>query len=294
MKLVKVTIRKYRSIQDASNLALDSYTVLVGPNNEGKSNILKATALALTVLSRAKIVERTNRVARYGYTGQFDFDYDWERDYPIQLQDKAPEGRSTVTLEFQLTELELSQFREYVGVNLTTNLRIKLGFGKKDVIPDILMQGKGKERLNVKRRQVMGFIRDRLVVQYISAIRPAEFARSIVDRVLDAELRQLEQRPDYLHLLNEIEEMQRPVLQAISESITNIVTEFIPDVTSITIETPEGIRRAVRSRCRILVDDGVCTELQLKGDGIISLTSISLVRQISQQALEGKHLILAM
>ena len=58
MKLVAFSVRNYRSIVEAYKLSLGNYTVLVGPNNEGKSNILKAIALSLAVLTRARVRRR--------------------------------------------------------------------------------------------------------------------------------------------------------------------------------------------------------------------------------------------
>lgn len=40
MRLVSFSVRRFRSITEAYKLPLGDYSVLVGPNNEGKSNIL--------------------------------------------------------------------------------------------------------------------------------------------------------------------------------------------------------------------------------------------------------------
>jgi putative ATP-dependent endonuclease of OLD family len=75
--------------------------------------------------------------------------------------------------------------------------------------------------------------------------------------------------------------------------LTRTISAFITDVQDITLESESRIRRALRTSTRVLVNDGVKTDLQLKGDGIISLTAISLLRHISQGALGQKSLILA-
>ena len=49
-----------------------------------------------------------------------------------------------------------------VGVNLSTNLKVKLGFGPEDVSIDILMKGRGKKTLNKKHTEVADFIQYRL------------------------------------------------------------------------------------------------------------------------------------
>jgi predicted ATP-dependent endonuclease of OLD family len=55
MKLIAFSVRNHRSIVEAYKLSLGSYTDLVGPNNEGKSNIVKAIALSLAVLTHAEV-----------------------------------------------------------------------------------------------------------------------------------------------------------------------------------------------------------------------------------------------
>ena len=47
MRLSRVSVRKYRSIDKAADFAVGDFTVLVGPNNQGKSNLLRAAVLAM-------------------------------------------------------------------------------------------------------------------------------------------------------------------------------------------------------------------------------------------------------
>lgn len=174
MKLVAFSVRNYRSIVEAYKLSLGRYTVLVGPNNEGKSNIVKAIALSLSVLTKSRLYRRARHAPiRYYRSGfRFEFDYDWSRDFPVSLQQRHPDGRSEFTLEFTLTDDDFAKFRENVGVNLTTNMKIKLGFGPDDASFEALMKGKGKKTLNSKREEISDFIRTHVSSQYISALRP--------------------------------------------------------------------------------------------------------------------------
>jgi len=129
MKLIAFSVRNYRSIIEAYKLSLGSYTVLVGPNNEGKSNIVKAIALSLSILTRAQVRRRARRGPFRYYSTESRFDYEWNRDFPVSLQLRYPTGRSEFTLEFDLTKEDFDMFRDQVDVNLTTNLKIKLMFG---------------------------------------------------------------------------------------------------------------------------------------------------------------------
>ena len=50
MQLIRFSIERYRSITSLSEFAISDLTVLVGPNNEGKSNVLRALDCALNIL----------------------------------------------------------------------------------------------------------------------------------------------------------------------------------------------------------------------------------------------------
>ena len=92
MRLCSISVRNYRSIAKASELNFGNYTVLIGPNNEGKSNILNAIALSLKFF--ALRAGRPHIGSRYSNKGYFYFrpglDYNWERDFPVSLQTKTP------------------------------------------------------------------------------------------------------------------------------------------------------------------------------------------------------------
>ena len=50
MKLVSFSVTNYRSITKAHKIAIGQYTVLLGKNNEGKSNISNALNCAMNIL----------------------------------------------------------------------------------------------------------------------------------------------------------------------------------------------------------------------------------------------------
>lgn len=50
MKLVEFSVKNYRSITDAHRIVLQNKTVLVGKNNEGKSNLLTALNTAMKAM----------------------------------------------------------------------------------------------------------------------------------------------------------------------------------------------------------------------------------------------------
>ena len=94
MKLHKVTIKNYRSIRRKTILELTEFTSLIGPNNEGKTNILRALTIAFAVIHNwQRIKENSNslegtKARRFLEDLKIDSaiglvsDYIYSRDYP--------------------------------------------------------------------------------------------------------------------------------------------------------------------------------------------------------------------
>lgn len=293
MKLIGFSAKNFRSISTAYKLPLTDYTVIVGPNNEGKSNILKAVGLALTSLTGSK-PHRFRRAGTMSYSnrGMERFDYNWERDYPINLQANQPDGRSEFTCEFELTDSELEEFKIKTKVNLNSALKAKITIGKQDLKFDFLMKGKGKESLNKKRVEISQFVNEKILLQYIPAIRTSDLAINIVESLLESELSQLEDNTEFKEVIKIINKLQQPIIKKIAKSLKESISGFIPDVKNISIKNRENIGRLISSSCKVYVDDGIETDLQFKGDGVISLTAISLLQHFSQQGSLNKGLVL--
>ena len=101
MQLVSFSVKNYRSITTAYKLPVRQSTILIGPNNEGKSNVLRALAICLEILRNMGDSRLTaGRLRSYQYGGRAE--YSWVDDFPISLQVKQPQGESVFDLEFQL------------------------------------------------------------------------------------------------------------------------------------------------------------------------------------------------
>ena len=88
MKLASFSVINYRSITNARKIQTNNMTVLVGKNNEGKSNILRALTLAMDIMKMYSVNPRMLMAANRYLRGK----YSWERDYPIALQEANPNG----------------------------------------------------------------------------------------------------------------------------------------------------------------------------------------------------------
>ena len=85
MKISSFSVKNYRSIVDAHIVKLKDYNVLIGKNNEGKSNILKALSVCMSCISDYKRF----RYGRLGYKYRDDVAFcNWQNDFPFQLRNR--------------------------------------------------------------------------------------------------------------------------------------------------------------------------------------------------------------
>lgn len=87
MRIKSFEVENYRSIQHA-RLDLAGATTLVGPNNEGKSNVLRAVVCGMRTLSGfdgPQRVQRTITGRLFGVEQDFG-GYEREQDLPVGLQ----------------------------------------------------------------------------------------------------------------------------------------------------------------------------------------------------------------
>src|SRR6056297_3505582 len=137
MRLVSFSVENYRSITTARKIPLSDYSLLVGANNEGKSNILHALTLGMNALvewhrqvrrtSDGRIIRAssTTILGRLGRTQG----YDWETDFPVSKQKKATQSSTTnITLEFELDDAETQTFKNDIKSNLNGTLPLMISF----------------------------------------------------------------------------------------------------------------------------------------------------------------------
>ncbi|WP_186389502.1 ATP-dependent endonuclease [Stappia sp. TSB10P1A] len=290
MRLVSFSVENYRSITNAKKIPLSDYSLLVGANNEGKSNILHALALGMNALIEwHRQVRRTSdgRVVRLpsSLIRSHRIGYDWDTDFPVRKQIKPNAGiGSSVTLEFALNEAETAEFKDEIKSNLNGTLPILIYFTKGDFEVTVKKPGRGQAMLTRKSTRIADFVSKRIRFEYIPAIRTAESAAKVISQLVDRELHRLEGDPEYAEAISKIEELQQPVFDELAEAIKSTVARFLPSVTSVELKSRREARyKSLRRDFEIIVDDGHLTRLDRKGDGVQSLAALALMRHASEQ-----------
>ena len=87
MKLSDFSVVNYRSITTARKIKTNNMTVLVGKNNEGKSNILRALTLAMDIM---KIYSKDPRSLQIAVRPYLKNHYSWEKIIQYLYKKKIP------------------------------------------------------------------------------------------------------------------------------------------------------------------------------------------------------------
>jgi predicted ATP-dependent endonuclease of OLD family len=294
MRLASITVEKFRSITKAYKIGLGPSTVLVGPNNEGKSNILRALAAAMNLLTRERLVDpkkgrSTPALFRYS---RF---YDWSRDFPVALQTDQPTGQSVITLEFALTEEERKQYKTQLKSKITGTLPLRIAFDRDgNATVTLHKKGPGAKEQSKKSREIARFVAERIWFEHIQAVRTARSAQEIVEELVARELSLAEADPRFQEALKQIAELQQPLLDQVSSNIKQTLVAFLPEVNEVKVQIPQESRyEALRRACQIVIDDGTPTLLQYKGDGVQSLAALGIMRHVTETSAAGRNLVLA-
>jgi predicted ATPase len=105
----------------------------------------------------------------------------------------------------------------------------------------------------------------------------------------------LEENAQYKQALSDIAEIQRPLLDSLSEQISETMRQFLPNIREFSIQIGEQDRSfALSGIAEIFLNDGATTPLAFKGDGVQSLAAIALMRHTSQSSHQDRDVLIAL
>ena len=215
MKLVNFSVTNYRSITNAHKINLQNFTILVGKNNEGKSNLLKALSVAMKVLMH---YGRTADPYFFGYR-YWRTIYDWNRDFPIQYQGRMRGLESIFKLEFCLDEEELVEFHKETKTKGNSNIAVVIKINKDNEIK-VEVPKRGTSTYNKKSQQIAKFISQRVSFNYIEAIRTQNMAIDVLKEVIVEQLQTLKNNEEYINSVDKINSLQQEMKSNLLSFIT--------------------------------------------------------------------------
>jgi putative ATP-dependent endonuclease of OLD family len=296
MKLTSIQVENFRSIIKTQVLILGRHlTSIIGPNNEGRSNLLRAIVLAMECLRGFRGASDLGlRVTESGIMRLQRNTYDWQNDFPQGLQAKYPDGHTTLTLTFELSVSERDTFKKACGNAINNDLPIQIEIGLKGARFRVRKPGRGAKSYERSSIKIARFISENFEFEYIPAIRPGQMSLEIVGNLLERELAVLAEDEKYKESIKIIDQLQGPVYEQLEVNVQAQLRKLLPSVKRVKI-VPSKRPQYNSPRFRtpeLIIDDGTATSLESKGDGIKSLTAISLMRA-SQAANKAGGLVVA-
>ena len=259
MKLSDFSVINYRSITTARKIHTNNMTVLVGKNNEGKSNILRALTLAMDIMKLYAMNPRMLSTSRVYLQGR----YNWERDYPVSLQEVNPNGLSSVDLTFELSEHEINDIRQITGIRLSSYIPVRVSINHSTVKIDIPKRGTAAFSNPNNKQKIIEYVCNKIDFNFIPAVRTEQDALKVIESLIETELKVLDSNDEYTNAVDVINKLQQDVLDNISRQIISPMREFLPALRNIQIKISNDKRRnALRRNAEIIIDDGTATSIQ--------------------------------
>jgi putative ATP-dependent endonuclease of OLD family len=220
-------------------------------------------------------------------------DYVWENDFPRSLQNKYPDGHTTLTLTFELSNVERDAFKKACGNAINNDLPVQIDIGIKGARFKVRKPGRGAKSYERSSLKIAKFVSENFEFEYIPAIRPGQMSLEVIGNLLERELAVLSEEPTYKESMKVIERLQKPIYERLELDVQAQLRKLLPSVKRVKIVPSRRPQYSSRLRIpELIIDDGTATSLESKGDGIKSLTAISLMRA-SQVGSNAGNLVIA-
>ncbi len=291
MKLTSVTVRNFRSYingngEQPHKLVLgNGLNVLVGPNNCGKSNLLRAVALALQDSGGAD------------FSPADDVPSQMPRAYPAITLSFSSDGKTSVekTLLALLDEYERSAGAKKTNAGLgEIILRVTYRGPDRDVTFGVKGNASKKGKPELHERAIAQFKKSIRFVYLRSGEGLSNFLsgtfRELLHTVrqehLSDEVAHAEKRRDEF-----IRKLKEDLLTPLGEHIKNELSEVLPEIDSIAVHPFVPTLEDILSGAKITVKDSADTALLNKGTGVRGALLVGLLTYLAKHS--RRSLVLA-
>lgn len=282
MRIAKVRIHNYRSFKDIS-VNLSPYTVIVGQNNVGKSNILRAIELFFSSprlgsrqLRRLFYPNRPSRIfhSRYRREGL----YNYQRDFPVNLQSNPGKKCTLVTISFILEKKDfeklglLKKFERFKTIDISQFIRVARDKTENAEYRSTSLNGDDLNEFLDWLFSTSDFVR-------IPSSRASEASQDLLRSFTNRIFANLSGSYNVKRALESLATKAKQEIGMAEKSILLKLEQFIPELESVSLdlgELPEISE--ILGISNIKINDGTLTYLSNKGDGVQSLFFIGLMQ----------------
>lgn len=283
MKLEKFTVSRYRSIDRAQNIVLGKdTTVLVGKNNEGKSNLLRALNLAIGQMkeiakANSKPVDgvwNPNGTIRHNRNTVYDF----EVDFPKKKSEKSVRT-TNIKLYFSLSDNDIIDFKKQLKLGINSELTLEFIYSQQNTLR-VNVYKRGGRNWQDKILEIIKFVSSRIGFNYIPAVRTEDSFMDIINKELRYALRKVETDANYESQLKKLQKIEEEATKSITDKISEELKYWLPNTTGVRIDLSDTYSRNFFFRRNLnlfVTSSGIETLLENKGDGVKSLFALALL-----------------
>ena len=179
MRIQKFTVSNYRSILGAKNITMGKYTVLVGKNNEGKSNLIRALNLAIgnmKYIAMYNIHPIKNRWNMSRFSGSNNSNvYSYDIDFPKNHRKKS-NSVTKIQLHFELSDTEIECFHQDLKLRTNNSLTLVFSYDDNNML-NIQVAKQGGKNWQNKILDIIKFVSQSLNFTYVPAVRTTDTIR---------------------------------------------------------------------------------------------------------------------
>lgn len=278
MELTIFRISRFRLFTEEVRIDLKSPTILIGPNNEGKSTICDA----LNIFFSQRIARRRLRYRSvYGPGSSNRGTYDVHRDYPMQIQ----AGRRWPTefiATFKIEQHDQKFLPDSISKRVSIDVIRKWSYENEEMTTHI-------DGLNEEQSlQVMRYINRSIKFVLVPAIREERNLESIFEQVFSSTIEsRISNSRKISRLKKDLKTLLGPEIKKSIKSINNTLVEFMKKDVKVDFKWDISVSRSI-SLEEITAHDGNLTNISLKGDGIKSLMTMALLTQYAEIETDRK------
>jgi AAA ATPase-like protein len=280
MHISTLSLRRFRAFDQQVAMPLSSFTVLTGPNNLGKSTILRALALFFAALQRGRSSALPNR------------DYRYEEDYPKHYfgrRGRRWPTRVAVDIELEPEDQRAIEQEAQVGVPETFGVSV-------EVVPRRGLLTRFSFELDLplqveETARLLHWLGQNLRYVYVPANRDTDqLRRSVFPELLGGAIDGVRRSRQRIEGLQQFYSDVLTQLRNVETTLVDELHKYLPDVQTIRFDIGDlDLLRLVNIR-DLRIDDGANTSIEQKGDGFKSLFVISLLQYMARQRY-GKNLV---
>ena len=288
MQIGTIEIQNFRNITNCTLSNSNMFVILV-KNNSGKSSVLKSIYYSMNLLLNIELfISKTNFTKRKlssirSYIELFDCNRDMKR-----IDGQRRQKHSTFRVRFLLSENEQAVLKKIAKgrYEFESILEYTIDYDHENNFDIKLKTNPNGRFINNTEKVLIScqFLSERLNVDYIPSIRTEDNINLLIRGLVNEQLNQLSSDFAYHEAFETVKCFENSKLDELSQFLLEKLKDYLPNISAVKIERLER-KQIRREEYRFVINDGIETDIDSKGDGIKSLVAMSLLQRPNSNCL---------